>query len=68
MPASPIFRALLGVLLAAGAVHAAGAQPVRLPPAPLTLRRALAAANPAALSRIHVAPGIFLSRPLALAQ
>jgi 7,8-dihydropterin-6-yl-methyl-4-(beta-D-ribofuranosyl)aminobenzene 5'-phosphate synthase len=28
----------------------------------LTLRRALAAANPAALSRIHVAPGIFLSR------
>jgi 7,8-dihydropterin-6-yl-methyl-4-(beta-D-ribofuranosyl)aminobenzene 5'-phosphate synthase len=28
----------------------------------LTLRRALAAANPAALSRIHIAPGIFLSR------
>ncbi len=28
----------------------------------LTLRRELAKANPAALSRIHVAPGIFLSR------
>jgi 7,8-dihydropterin-6-yl-methyl-4-(beta-D-ribofuranosyl)aminobenzene 5'-phosphate synthase len=29
----------------------------------LTLRRALAARNPAALSRAHVAPGIFWSRP-----
>src|SRR6059036_4075520 len=31
----------------------------------LTLRRELAKVNPAALSRIHVAPGIFLSRPKA---